>query len=164
MKNINTTANLINNRYAVIAIDSDHIMGVFDGCDEAEAIRACLLDAGVKPGTEEWGKHAADLRAEAVYSTPGVTLYDKYGEPYAGIEGDEYGLTIRVFDWNNDVYECLPACEYIPQLLKVYKTYCEYRDEDSGDDVADSKSLEDNLDTIRRALEVFGITVTEGNE
>ena len=159
-----TMSNLIPGKYAVITIDSDFVMGVYDGQDADEAIKNCLADAGIMPDTEEWHKHAPDLYAESVYQTPNVTLYDQDGKPCAGIEGDEYGLTIRAFDWADDVYECLPACEYVPQLLKMYKTYCEYRDEDPGDDVAYSKSLEDNLDTIRHALEVFGVTATEGNE
>ena len=162
MKNINTTANLINNRYAVIAIESDYVMGVFDGGDEAEAIRACLLDAGVTPGTEEWEKHAADLRAEAVYSTPEVTLYDKHGEPYAGIEGDEYGLMINVYDANEQNW--YPASEYIPALLGFYEAYTEYRSEADEDDRAYVEELDESLDTIRHALEIFGVTATEGKE
>lgn len=157
MKNINTTANLIENRYAVIAIEADHVMGVFDGCDEPEAIRACLLDAGVKPGTEEWEKHAADLRAEPVYSTPEVTLYDKHGQPYAGIEGDEYGLTINVYDANEQNW--FPASEYIPALLGFYEAYTEYRSEADEDDRAYVEELDESLDTIRRALNRFGVIV-----
>lgn len=155
MMNTSNSITRIENRFAVIAIEADYVMGVYEGHTEDEAITACLTEAGVTPDTEEWDEHAKDLRAEPVYDTPDVTLYDRDGQPCAGIERDEYGLRIRCYDENGEKWR--PASEYIPSLLELYETYTEYRNNADDDDDAYIKKLNEALNTIRRALADVGV-------
>ena len=155
MINTSNSSNRIEDRFAVIAIEADYVMGVYEGHTEDEAITACLTEAGVTPDTEEWDKCAKDFRAEPVYDTPEVTLYDRDGQPCAGIVGDEYGLRIRCYDEDGEKWR--PASEYIPSLLELYETYTEYRNDADDDDDAHIKKLNENLNTIRRALADVGV-------
>lgn len=41
--------NSIKDRFAVIAIEADYVMGVYEGHTEDEAITACLTEVGVAP-------------------------------------------------------------------------------------------------------------------
>ena len=151
-----TTTPQLTDRFAVIAIDADYIMGVYEGRSEDESITACLLEAGVTPDTPEWDEHAKGLRAEPVYDTPDVTLYDRDGYPCAGIEGDEYGLRIRCYDEDGDKWR--PASEYIPSLLALYEEYAGYRSDADEDDTAYIEELDKNLGILRRALADVGVT------
>lgn len=152
---MSNATNRIEDRFAVIAIEADYVMGVYEGHTEDEAITACLTEAGVTPDTEEWDEDKKGFRAEPVYDTPEVTLYDRDGQPCAGIKPDEYGLRIRCYDEDEEKWR--PASEYVPSLLGLYQTYTEYRNNADDDDDAYIKILNGNLNAIRRALANVGV-------